>query len=328
MGITPPYRIHGLDALRGIAALGVFCFHLNVIFPGTAAWSGKGYLAVDFFMMLSGYVMGRTYEARMASGLGITAFVALRHRRLWLTMALGGLIGIPYLWHVTGDPLVFAFAFALNLALLPGSVRHELFPLNNPGWSIFYELVANALHAAFLWRLGHRGLIALIMALLLPMTYFAQLKGDLNFGELTQQAGPALVRCLTSYAIGLLLWRWWRDRPVITIPPVLALIALPTLLLSPWAGLGWGFDLAFVLVASPLLIAGGLGLRANPRWTVWAGAVSFPLYAVHMATFRTAYLAGIGPVPAAIFALAAALTMAWWLPGGLRHARRHRTAAE
>jgi peptidoglycan/LPS O-acetylase OafA/YrhL len=314
-------RLHGLDAMRGIAALGVFAFHLNVIFPGTAVWSGKGYLAVDFFMMLSGYVMARTYEARMAGGLAVGTFVALRHRRLWLTMAIGGLIGIPYLWHVTGDPVLFAAAFALNLGLLPGSAEHELFPLNNPGWSIFYELVANAVHAAFLWRLSNRSVLALIAVLLVPLVYFAQLKGDLNFGELTQQAGPALVRCLTSYAIGLLLWRWWQDRPALAVPPILALIALPLLLLTPWAQLGWGFDLAFILIACPLLIAGGLRLKSAPRWAVWSGALSFPLYAVHMATFRTAYLAGISPVPAAALALIAAVALAWWLPGGLRRSK-------
>lgn len=323
--MTAPGRIHGLDAMRGIAALGVFGFHLNAVFPGSATWTGKGYLAVDFFMMLSGYVMARTYEARMQGGLRAGTFVVLRHRRLWLTMALGGLIGMPYLWTVTGDPLLFGMALALNLMLLPGSLQHELFPLNNPGWSIFYELVANALHAAFLWRLSNRALLSLVAVMLLPLVYFAQLKGDLNFGELTAQAGPALVRCLTSYAIGVLLWRKWQDRPAIAVPPVLALIALPLLMLSVWAQLGWIFDLAFILIASPLLIAGGLNLRSAPRWAVWSGAVSFPLYAVHMATFRTAYLGGIGALPAAALALAAALTMAWWLPGGLRHAKARAT---
>jgi peptidoglycan/LPS O-acetylase OafA/YrhL len=315
------HRIHGLDAMRGIAAMGVFAFHLNAAFPGSVTWSGKGYLAVDFFMMLSGYVMARTYEARMQSGLSTATFVALRHRRLWLTMAIGGLIGIPYLLTVTGDALGFAAAFALNLALLPGSFRHELFPLNNPGWSIFYELVANALHAAFLWRLSNRTLLGLTAAMLLPLVYFLQLKGDINFGELTPQGGPALIRCLISYAIGVLLWRWWRDRPTIAVPPVLALTGLPLLMLSPWAQLGWGFDLAFVLIAGPVLIAGGLSFRSAPRWAVWSGALSFPLYAVHMATFRTAYLAGIGPLPAAALALTAAIAMAWWLPGGLRRAK-------
>jgi peptidoglycan/LPS O-acetylase OafA/YrhL len=307
-------RLHGLDAMRGIAALAVCAFHLPGIYPAFPAWFGKGYLAVDFFMMLSGYVMARTYEARLRGGLGTGQFVFVRYQRLWLTMAVGSLIGIGYLWSATaGDPAWFALGFALNIMLLPAPVNNELTPLNSPGWSIFYELVANAVHAAFLWRLSNRALVGVIAVLLIPLAIFARMAGDLDFGALTVHAGPAVVRSLASYSIGVLLWRLWQDEPPLAVPPFFAMIVLPLLMSSSLPGFGWLFDLAFILVLCPILIAGGLCLRSAPRWAVWSGMVSFPLYAVHMSTFRASFMAGLGPWTALLIALTAAVLLTWWL---------------
>ena len=130
--MTAVRRLHGLDTMRGIAALCVFAFHLHGIYPETPSIWGKGYLAVDFFMMLSGYVMARTYEERMRGGLGAGNFVLIRYRRLWLTMAVGSLIGVGYLWRATGDPAWFALGFALNMALLPSPVISSILPPPGP----------------------------------------------------------------------------------------------------------------------------------------------------------------------------------------------------
>jgi peptidoglycan/LPS O-acetylase OafA/YrhL len=91
------------------------------------------------------------------------------------------------------------------------------------------------------------------------------------------------------------------------------MIALPALMTTPLLALGWIFDLGFILIACPLLIAGGLALRSAPRWAVWSGMLSFPLYAVHMSTFRAAFMAGLTIVPAILLALSAAIALTWWL---------------
>jgi uncharacterized membrane protein len=63
-----------LDAMRGLAALAVAVFHVyNPLVPG-------GYLAVDFFFVLSGFVLDRTYRPRFAAGLGVRAFMLARLR--------------------------------------------------------------------------------------------------------------------------------------------------------------------------------------------------------------------------------------------------------
>jgi peptidoglycan/LPS O-acetylase OafA/YrhL len=316
------HRIHGLDGLRGLAALSVVGFHAHSTFAAFPGWWGKGYLAVDFFMILSGYVMARTYEGRMRKGLAAPAFFVVRYRRLWLTMAIGSLIGIPYLWVMADDPLRFAGSLILNLALIPAPLNNELFPLNGPGWSIFYELLANLLHAALLWRLSDRALLALIAGLLALLAVFARINGNVDFGALAPHFGPAIVRSLAAYCCGVLLWRNWRDEPGIKVPAALPFIALPALMLSPFAALGWGFDLAFIAIACPLLIAGGLRLRGAARLAALSGALSFPLYAIHVPVLRAAALAGIGAVPAALLALLAGILLAWWLSRRQQRAKR------
>lgn len=320
--MNAPGRVHGLDGLRGIAALSVVGFHAHATYAAFPDWWAKGYLAVDFFMMLSGYVMARTYEGRMASGLGTAGFVKLRYRRLWLTMAMGSLIGIPYLWWASGgEPLVFLTAFALNLVLIPAPLNNQLFPLNGPGWSIFYELIANAVHAALLWRLSNRSLLALAVGLLVLLAAFARIKGDVDFGALAPHFGPALIRSLAAYTGGVLLWRWWQDKPGIAVPAAWPYVVLPLLMLAPFAQFGWGFDLLFIAIVCPLLIAGGLQLKGAPRWAVWSGMLSFPLYAVHVPVLRTAHLAGISPLPAVLLALLAGMTLTWWLSARQRRAK-------
>lgn len=306
-------RLHGLDAMRGIAALCVFGFHLHAVYPDAPNPFGKGYLAVDFFMMLSGYVMARTYEARMHGGLDAGRFIAIRYKRLWLTMAAGNLIGVGYLWQVTGDPAWFALAFVLNIALLPAPVNGELTPLNSPGWSIFYELLANAVHGAFLWRLSNRALSGVIVALAIPFVWFCYLASDLDFGAMAAHAGGAVVRCLTAYSIGVLLFRLWQDRPPIQVPWWAAMLILAILMSTPLEAIGWQFDAAFVLLVCPLLIAGGLTLKTAPKLADWLGMLSFPLYAVHMAVFKAAHMAELQPGIASVLALSVGIALTWLL---------------
>jgi peptidoglycan/LPS O-acetylase OafA/YrhL len=320
--VTQGKRIHGLDGLRGLAALSVVGFHAHTAFDAFPNWWGKGYLAVDFFMMLSGYVMARTYEERMREGLGAAAFFKLRYRRLWLTMAIGSLIGIPYLWALTDDPLRFTASLVLNLALIPAPLNNELFPLNGPAWSIFYELLANVLHVVLFWRLSSRVLLTLAIVLLMLLGIFAQAKGDVDFGALAPAFAFTIVRSLAAYTCGILLWRHWRDEPGIKVPAALPFIALPLLMLTPFTALGWAYDLAFIALACPLLIAGGLRLHGVARWAAWSGALSFPLYAVHAPVLRAAVLAGIDAVEAALLAVLAGIALTWWLSHRQQRAKR------
>lgn len=87
-------RLPGIEALRFFAALCILLLHTRAVFGGQRVF-GKGYLAVEFFLMLSGFLMAYAQEARIKEAL---PFMVKRYRRLWPTMTLGGVIGLPRLF--------------------------------------------------------------------------------------------------------------------------------------------------------------------------------------------------------------------------------------
>ena len=308
-------RLHGLDALRGIAALCVVGLHTQAVFGGFAPVFAKGYLAVDFFLMLSGYLMARISEPRIAAGASPAAFITARYRRFWPVVALGSLIGIPYLWVRTqGDPLWFAGALAANLAFIPFPADRLIFPLNVPVWTILFELLANALHVFVLWRLSARQL-AMLALILLALTLGVVIDyGSLDVGARPSNVTYAVPRVLLAYIIGMLLWRYRGADLTIPLPGWLALIAMPAAILASWAfGFRhWSFDLGFVVLLCPVVLAAALNITRDTALGRFSGEISFPLFAAHVPVLEAAQLAGFGPLIALPCAMFAALAILWW----------------
>lgn len=309
-------RLTGLDALRAIAALCVVGLHANAIFPHRIPpVLAKGYLAVDFFLMLSGYLMARITEPRLAGGLGAGAFIRARFRRFWPVVTLGSLIGIPFLWVRTqADPLWFASALVANLAFVPMPADHLLFPLNVPVWTILAELAVNALHVALLWRLATGRLAWLVatagvLALGVALDY-----GSLDVGARPSNALYAIPRVLFAYGLGMLLWRSKRDDLALPLPGWVAFVAMPAALLASWASgyRAWPFDLVFVALLCPLVIATALGFTRDNRLTRFSADISFPLFVAHVPVLEAARQAGYGPAMGLPAALAASLVILWW----------------
>jgi peptidoglycan/LPS O-acetylase OafA/YrhL len=170
-------HFHSLDALRGIAALGVLFWHWQHFFIPYAdvqdyqAWQfplygifspfyEKGWMAVDLFFGLSGFVFFWMYSGRIRSGeVGPGRFALLRISRLWpLHLATLSLVmGFQCLyWRLTGEAFIYQFAdlprFLLNLFLLPSwrmVEGHPCFLFNGPAWSISVEIALYALFYAF-----------------------------------------------------------------------------------------------------------------------------------------------------------------------------------
>jgi peptidoglycan/LPS O-acetylase OafA/YrhL len=107
--------------------------------------------------------------------------------------------------------------------------------------------------------------------------------GSFDVGARPENMALALPRLLLSYLIGIALGRGLGHRPGLTVPPLLALAAMPVLLAGAWWGglNSWLFDMGFVLIACPLMIAGAMRLETRAAWPGFAGAWSFPLYAIH-----------------------------------------------
>lgn len=294
-------RLAGLDALRGIAALCVLVYH------AAGQGSSNAYLSVDFFFMLSGYVMARTYEPRLAGGMTPGQFLLARVAKLWPTMFLASLVAVP--WLFSWVPPAWAWPIALaNLLLIPTMMQNRLFLLNGPAWSILFELGANAVHALGLWRASNRLLIAAIVVAAGFLAWFASTQ-TLELGSRPETVLGGIARVLTGYMIGMLLWRLWRDNPPIAVSAPFTLLAMPMFfaVAAMLSGQSWQSDLLFVLALCPMLIAGGLRLAQPGRLLGWLGQISFPLYAVHGPTLRTSQWLGWGNFWGAV----ASLVLAW-----------------
>lgn len=285
-------RLRGLDALRGIAALSVLAYHLHVFYH--TPFFRAGPLAVDFFFMLSGYVMARTYEGRFPTP---PSFLWRRFRRFWPTAMVGTAIGLGVLltWGHVGPVEIM-----LALVMLPNPWTGWAFPLNPPVWSLFSELAANFIHG-FLARASTRILLAAIAILTLVNTLAARHAHGLIAGPEFASVPLGIARVCLSYFIGVVLYRTWQDRPPLRIPALITALLLPVFLVADKV---WWLDIVFVLLVCPLLIAGGL--TWDSRWIAKFGTISFPLYAVHYPIMAAFALAGI----AWPFAIAAALALA------------------
>ena len=291
----PPARLPGLEALRFVAAMCVLLLHTRAVFGGTPVF-GRGYLGVDFFLMLSGCLMARVQEPRWAAGLNGPRFLTARYKRLWPMMALGGVIGLPLQYLRSHGIAEFAEVSALNFALLPAWWQFFAFPLNIPAWTIFAQLVCEGAHVFVLRRLRGGWLWAVCALMLAGVIGLAQHYGSLDLGAKPASLLPGLARCIFAYLLGMGLGRAWRDRPPPPVPPLLAFAAMPVAVVGMWYfGLSnrW-VDLAFVVAVCPLMLAGGMRLRRFERTAGLAGKIGFPLFAWQMPILQGAAYLGLG----------------------------------
>lgn len=307
-------RLAGLDALRGIAALLVMGLHANAVFGGLGFFS-KGYLGVDFFLMLSGFLMARITEPRLAAGLTPQRFMVARYKRFWGMVALGSLIGVPYLWiRSGGEWWPFLPALIANFALLPWPVANLLFALNIPAWTIFAELVANGVHVVALRHLSNRALVMLTGGLAILTVWVALAWGSLDVGARPGHVWAAIPRVFLAYCLGIGLWRWLQERVLLHIPAALVLSAMPLAIIGSWfiGWRDWSFDLAFVMLLCPLVISAATAI-GRQTWLGWlSAAISFPLFAVHLPILEAVREVGGDKEAAIPLALAVALIIVWW----------------
>jgi peptidoglycan/LPS O-acetylase OafA/YrhL len=143
--------------------------------------------------------------------------------------------------------------------------------------------------------------------------------GNFDVGAKPEHFFVGLPRILFAYLIGMALGRWWGAKPPLAVPPLLAIPAMPAILAAGWylkLDTTWHFDMAFTVIACPLMIAGGLRLASFHRIAGQLGQLSFPLFAVQMPILQGMAILGFGYWAGGLAALAggivAALLTQWW----------------
>ncbi|HTJ11299.1 MAG TPA: acyltransferase [Dinghuibacter sp.] len=280
-----------LDGLRGVAALAVVIFHfMEFVEPDySKSFIGHGFLAVDFFFCLSGFVIAYAYDDRIGK-LGLREFFRSRLIRLHPLVIAGSVLGLVGFLFSHSEPLGalrVAEIFACSLLMIPFPVMHEraynLFSFNAPAWSLFWEYVANIAYALVLCRINRRYLTILVVVAAAGIVYVIYKEDSLLGGWSGPTFWDGLARVSYSFMAGLLIYRCgWMVRNRMGFLPLAALLVLA--LVSPFGKWNLFTESLIVLIYFPALIIIGAGATPSRRirsLCVFSGRISYPLYMTH-----------------------------------------------
>lgn len=314
----PRYEI--LDGLRGVAAMIVVAFHLFETYSKGPAYQilNHGYLAVDFFFVLSGFVIGYAYDDRW-NKMSLKGFFKRRLVRLHPMVIMGSVVGALFFYFGAGAfPMIADVAWwkvllvcLLGCTMLPAlpswDIRGwgETNPLNGPAWTLLYEYIANILYALVI-RHFPKFVLGLFVAAAAVLTLDLSLNLDL-FGMLPADRATAYTviggwsvtptqiyigfsRLLYPFFAGLLLSRlgatirmrggfWWCSLLIA------AALVMPHVgdVSTPW--IDGGYQALVILLLFPLIVSIGAGSRVSGARSIavctFLGEISFPLYITH-----------------------------------------------
>jgi peptidoglycan/LPS O-acetylase OafA/YrhL len=354
-------RFDALDGMRGVCAVFVAIYHFDTVLK-TGHLLNHGWLSVDVFFVLSGFVIALVYEDRLRSGSCFFAFLRARARRLLPIQVLGTVIVAASLLalYESGDLhlsdsnfAIWAVTLLYGILLIPNflsPVAHVFafwpaaFPANPPLWSLQGEWIVNILYGLWLHAARSSVLILVCLTLASYLTFYAfhhphgwDATVPFDFTASTARAGM-------GFLIGVLVHRAHRKdilqglpsvRPELVYSLWFLVCAIPTPHALPL------FESTTAIVFAPLAVA--LLVRSDkavPKIFLVLGTLSYPLYASHFAIVN---LMPILMEPAghsyswllAFPMLAAALTSAWALnlliettmPRALRRRAADRPAA-
>lgn len=293
--IAGKQRFVVLDGMRGLAALAVITDHVASPFM-TSLLPGR-YLAVDFFFVLSGFVLAHVYGERLRNGLSFTAFMRARVIRLWPLYLIGTLAGAAFAllsatrgWLDASEwQVASALLFALFLIPCPPAFSYwpdAPYPMNGPAWSLFFELFINAVFALVArWLTPALCLVFMVIGavLLVPTAFgFGQLDGGFAWSNFI----AGFPRVTFGFFTGVWLYMIRAHERVPALPPWLAYVALAAVFMIPGEGvLRAIIDLAAALIIFPVLVTFCANSRADGamlRASSFVGVLSYGVYILHV----------------------------------------------
>jgi len=304
----PHYPI--LDGLRGVASVMVVAFHL---FEAHSTGHldqiiNHGYLAVDFFFLLSGFVIGYAYDDRWVK-MSAGNFFMRRLIRLQPMVVMGMIVGAlcfyfqssglwPGIHNVPIWKVLIVMVIGFTLIPVPASMDirgwDEMHPLNGPGWSLFFEYIANILYGLIIKKFSKTALSILVFAAAIALVQLAvtSANGDIIGGWSLEpsQLRIGFTRLMYPFFAGLLLFRaaklihvkdafFWCSLLIIIV------LSIPRIGGNEHLWMNGLYDSLSVIFIFPLIIFLGAGgeikSKRSSRICKFLGDISYPIYITH-----------------------------------------------
>lgn len=301
-----------LDGLRGVAAVMVVIFHLFEAFSEGNHLKqiiNHGYLAVDFFFVLSGFVIGYAYDDRWGK-MTLKDFFKRRLIRLHPMIIVGMVIGaigfyfssspilFPQISSVPLWKLLLVMLVGFTLLPLPASMDirgwAEMHPLNGPAWSLFFEYVANILYALFIRKFSNRVLSILVFLAACLTIHLAVTgpNGDVIGGWSLDpiQLRIGMTRLLYPFLAGLLLSRIIKPGSVKNAflwcsLMVIAILSFPRVGGSENLWMNGLYDSLSIIFLFPIIVYMGASGEVKGKYMEkvcrFLGDISYPIYIIH-----------------------------------------------
>ena len=318
--IQPKQHFEILDGLRGVAAMMVVIFHL------CETWNGgdharqivnHGYLAVDFFFMLSGFVIAYAYDDRWHPKNGqprmtVWDFFKRRLIRLQPMVVMANLLG-ALLFYQSASPKIFPHVATTSVSrliltaligctVLPIPISmdirgwQEMQPLAGTAWSLFFEYIANIAYALGLRKASNRVLLVLAAFSAAFLTHYLVTtpRGDITGGWSLNQIELKIgfLRLCYPFLAGMLLQRMHKRLHIRNAFLWCSLLLVVTFILPRFGAptTGWKnglYEAGVVVLLYPVIVAMGAGEQIRGRMATrlcrFSGAISYPLYITHYA---------------------------------------------
>jgi peptidoglycan/LPS O-acetylase OafA/YrhL len=304
----PHYEI--LDGLRGVAAMGILIFHIletHTIYTGKNLIIGHGYLAVDFFFTLSGFVIGYAYDDRWGK-INFGTFIKRRLARLHPMVIFGMILGavLYYFGASTAYPLIadtpiWTMLLYLLLGILmiptPPSIDirgwKEMHTLDAPVWSLFFEYIANILYALFIRKFSKTALAILTFVAACSTIYLTIfMKGDV-IGGWTFEGKHMYIgftRLIYPFCAGLLLYRLNKLRHIKNMffwnsLLLIAVLSVPHIGDKEHFWMNGLYEASMIIIVFPLIVYLGASSEVkgkySPKICKFLGDMSYPIYLIH-----------------------------------------------
>lgn len=310
--VKPKKHYEILDGLRGVAAILVVAFHIFETFAGGNRFVqiiNHGYLAVDFFFLLSGFVVAYAYDDRWGK-MTQWEFYKRRLIRLQPMVVMGMIIGAA-LYYFQASAILFPqiatmpvwkliLVMFVGFTLIPltpsTEIRGwgEMHPLNGPAWSLFFEYIANILYALIFRKFSNKVLsvfVLLFAGMVINYTVFGP-KGDVIGGWSLnlEQMNVGFTRLLYPFFAGILLSRlgklihikgaFWVCSLMIAV-----ILALPRFGDENSLWMNGIYESVCIILLFPLIVSIGAGGEIKNPFSLKIckvlGDISYPIYITH-----------------------------------------------